>query len=345
MASLLTFAFTGQSQGVSVRIPNAGQSTVKSPLGQPTKSWAGVSGSACATVSATIATIVGRAVSKTSRKRSTRRSELHAFDPSQEVGAMAPFGYWDPLNLMREGFKNPTGEYKSQETFYWYRAAEIKHGRICMMAVLGLVAGEGFKWPGFEDIPGGVAALSTEAGGAGFGMIVLIAGIFELDLLKQDPSKEPGNFGDPAGWTRMDDWPGSSMQGNGSKFWDYNEEMRCKELAHCRLAMSGVITSLLLEYGGYDSDAQFNALKAGLLPDWMRLVAPVFVAGILLTVGYNDKRRFYVANDAGSLKPAYLGAAAAPMSLPEPVAPATPATGGSTGKGVLKKEGGKYRFS
>jgi len=310
MASSLTFALTGRHQGVvSVGIPNAGQSTVQSPLGQLTKNWAGVSGSTCATVSATIATIVGQAVSKTNRKRSTRRSELHAFDPSQEVGAMAPMGYWDPLHLMRDGFKNPTGEYKSQETFNWYRAAELKHGRISMMAVLGLVAGEGFKWPGFEDIPGGVAALSTEAGGAGFGMIVLIAGIFELDVLKQDPTKEPGNFGDPVGWTRMDDY--------GSKFWDYNEEMRNKELAHCRLAMSGVITCFLLEYFGFDSDSQFSFLQAGTLPTWMKFGLPA-LAGLWFTVLAGDQ--YYVANDSASSKPAYLGTSTAPMSLPEPAA-------------------------
>merc|ERR1711971_1035971 len=163
----------------------------------------GLSAGTCATVSATIATVVGRAVSKASRKRCPGSAALRAFDPSKEVGAMEPLGYWDPLCLMKEGFKNPSGAYKSEETFRWYREAELKHGRISTVAVLGLFAGECYKWPGFEDVPGGLAAMDTEKGGAGLGILFLIAGIFELDFWKQDASKEPGNFGDPVGWTRM----------------------------------------------------------------------------------------------------------------------------------------------
>lgn len=36
---------------------------------------------------------------------------------------------WDPLNLADE---------VSDETLDWYRAAELKHARICMLASLGL---------------------------------------------------------------------------------------------------------------------------------------------------------------------------------------------------------------
>jgi len=179
-------------------------------------------------------------------------SAVRTFDPSKEVGAMQPLGYWDPLDLMKEGFKNPTGAYKSEETFRWYREAELKHGRISMLAALGLIAGELCKFPGFQEVPGGFAALDTEKGGAGFGILFLVGGIFELDFWKQDASKEPGNFGDPAGWTR--DYGVV-----------YDTDLRNKELAHCRLAMCGVITSLLLESGGYDMSTQlsFASLRLG----------------------------------------------------------------------------------
>ena len=39
-------------------------------------------------------------------------------------------GFWDPLKL---------SENKDQETLEWYRAAELKHGRVCMLASAGLL--------------------------------------------------------------------------------------------------------------------------------------------------------------------------------------------------------------
>ncbi|CAM9937420.1 unnamed protein product [Phaeothamnion confervicola] len=43
-------------------------------------------------------------------------------------GASAPVGFWDPLSLAAD---------KSEETLSWYRAAELKHGRVAMLACLG----------------------------------------------------------------------------------------------------------------------------------------------------------------------------------------------------------------
>ena len=39
-------------------------------------------------------------------------------------------GFFDPLNLSRD---------KDDATLRWYRAAELKHGRVCMLASLGIV--------------------------------------------------------------------------------------------------------------------------------------------------------------------------------------------------------------
>jgi hypothetical protein len=283
-----------------------------------------MSGSACAAASATIAALVGRAVSKANRKRPA----LRAFDPTKEVGAMEPLGYWDPLSLMKEGFKNPKGAYKSEETFRWYREAELKHGRISMVAVLGLFAGECYKWPGFDDVPGGMAALDTEKGGAGVGILFLLAGIFELDFWKQDASKEPGNFGDPVGWTRMD--------GNYGDFWVYDTDMRNKELAHCRLAMCGVITSFLLEYGGYDTSVQFTSQTIG-LPGWIKFGIPA-LAGLWAVAASSNQ--FYIADDSALL----LGpsvAAPAPASLP--ASSAAPAQSSDSSE-VMEKVDGRFRF-
>ncbi len=39
-------------------------------------------------------------------------------------------GFFDPLRL---------SDSKDQATLDWYRAAELKHGRVCMLASLGIV--------------------------------------------------------------------------------------------------------------------------------------------------------------------------------------------------------------
>merc|ERR1719405_457554 len=74
------------------------------------------------------------------------------FDPSKQVGAMAPMGFFDPLGFSKVGDK---------EGFRNLRAAELKHGRVAMMAAVGAVAQHYIKFPGFEKVPAGLAAVTT----------------------------------------------------------------------------------------------------------------------------------------------------------------------------------------
>eukprot|EP00913_Durusdinium_trenchii_P014304 g13420.t1 len=77
-----------------------------------------------------------------------------------ELGVQAPVGYWDPLGLSADG---------DVEAFKRRRAVELKHGRICMLATIGYIVPEYFRWPGylspekglkFADMPHGIAAVS-----------------------------------------------------------------------------------------------------------------------------------------------------------------------------------------
>merc|ERR1711959_556856 len=103
-------------------------------------------------------------------------SPLRAFE--SELGVQEPVGFWDPLGLSADG---------DTATFKRRRAAEIKHGRICMYATIGYMVPEYFKFPGylspsaslkFADVPNGLGALSKLPllGGA---QIIAFCGVIE----------------------------------------------------------------------------------------------------------------------------------------------------------------------
>ncbi|CAE8675736.1 unnamed protein product, partial [Polarella glacialis] len=92
-----------------------------------------------------------------------------------------------------------------------------------MMAALGAVVQHYVKFPGFEDVPSGLGAVTTAPGTYGFAALFLVSGLLELAIWTQDDKKEPGNFGDPAGLNM------------------YNPEMRQKEINNGRMGMFSVI--------------------------------------------------------------------------------------------------------
>jgi len=177
------------------------------------------------------------------RRRRTARynaADLEAsspseFDPSTQVGAMAPVGFFDPL-----GFATPG----DQQNFNILRGAELKHGRVAMMASIGLVAQHFIKFPGFEKIPSGIGAINTQLGLVAFMALFAWSGVLETGAWRDDPSnlrKQPGDFGDPFG-IKM-----------------YNKEMREKEISNGRFAMISVTGILAAEIAtGKDAIQQFG---------------------------------------------------------------------------------------
>jgi hypothetical protein len=75
-----------------------------------------------------------------------------------EPGVIFPTGFFDPLGLSTKA---------SPEQFARWRTVELKHGRISMLAIIGYVVPEFFRWPGaidlhgtmFADIPNGIDAI------------------------------------------------------------------------------------------------------------------------------------------------------------------------------------------
>jgi len=67
------------------------------------------------------------------------RRNVMKMDAAELNGADREVGFFDPAGLSRG---------KSDETLAWYRAAELKHGRVCMLATAGIFHQQlGFTFP------------------------------------------------------------------------------------------------------------------------------------------------------------------------------------------------------
>ena len=105
---------------------------------------------------------------------------LAASELEDGIGAVAPLGYFDPL-----------GYIKDEETFIRYRAVERKHGRIAMVAVVGMLFHNAdIEFPGylskelgirFSDVPNGMNGLFSIPL-AGLTQIVFAIGVVELAI-------------------------------------------------------------------------------------------------------------------------------------------------------------------
>ena len=148
------------------------------------------------------------------------------------IGASAPVGFFDPLGLSKG---------KSEETLAWYRAAELKHGRVCMVAALGLwfaPSNAKFHWVPdtlFEE-QGGLSALnkvSSERPEAVLQILTAIAAVEVLSLFRA-PSGAAGDLG----WDPLD---------FKTKYPD-QAAMQLRELKNGRLAMIMTWGILAQEY-------------------------------------------------------------------------------------------------
>merc|ERR1711920_858689 len=113
-------------------------------------------------------------------------SPLRSFE--NELGVQAPVGFWDPLVLAADG---------DSDAFTRRRTTELKHGRVSMIACLGYIVPEYFKFPGFlspsaglkfEDVPNGLKALS-KVPFLGWAQWFIFCGLVDFGLYRADPSR------------------------------------------------------------------------------------------------------------------------------------------------------------
>merc|ERR1719282_793832 len=160
-------------------------------------------------------------------------SPLRAFE--SELGAQPPLGFWDPAGLSKDG---------DSVAYRRRRATEIKHGRISMIACLGYIVPEYFKWPGycspsqglaFADIPNGLAAFS-KVPSVGWAQMFLFAGLIDFGYLQYDPSRGPGDYKNAGVFGVLNGGVWGSIQSAEDRKKKLNAE-----LANGRLAMMAII--------------------------------------------------------------------------------------------------------
>jgi len=134
---------------------------------------------------------------------------------------MPPLGFFDPAGFSKVG--DETG-------FQKLRAAELKHGRVAMMAALGAVVQHYVAFPNFENVNTGFLAIQNPKGILGmFALTILCAGLEKPWDKASWEGKDGGNFGDPLG-LNMD-----------------SLEMRNKELGNGRFAMFAILGIIAAE--------------------------------------------------------------------------------------------------
>ena len=155
---------------------------------------------------AVLVSLIATAAAFAPAKQAATSSALKAFE--NELGAQPPLGFFDPLGIVADG---------DQEKFDRLRYVEIKHGRICMLGVVGyLVNAAGIYLPGdisydgtkFSDLGYGWDA-SFAVPVAGALQVLAFVGFLELAVMKDITGGEfVGDFRNGAfdlGWDSFDE--------------------------------------------------------------------------------------------------------------------------------------------
>jgi hypothetical protein len=135
--------------------------------------------------------------------------------PVQQEG-----GFFDPLNL---------SDGKDEDTLRWYRAAELKHGRVCMLATLGVVVqglGASLPNPIFQETNAfkAVGAIYEASPIAIWQILISISAVEVLCASIEPQFERPGDFG----WDPLNIRPKDEAQ---------LDDLQLKELKNGRLAM------------------------------------------------------------------------------------------------------------
>jgi hypothetical protein len=165
---------------------------------------------------------------KTAVKKSSSAEDL--------PGAFPPLGFWDPA-----GFSTDISEGR----LAYYREAELKHGRVCMLASLGLFTAERYHplFGGAIDVPGWEALKAVEltyfwpAVLALSGGVELVQGFSRFEMDGREKVLKEGLVAGDIGYDPL------GLKDTFSE----EDDIEGKELAHARLAMISTLGIILQE--------------------------------------------------------------------------------------------------
>mmetsp|Transcript_42093 Transcript_42093/g.111109 ORF Transcript_42093/g.111109 Transcript_42093/m.111109 type:complete len:286 (-) Transcript_42093:63-920(-) len=153
------------------------------------------------------------------------------FDPSKQLGVTAPMGFFDPAGFCKVG---------DEKGFRKLRIAEMKHGRVAMLASVGAVIQPMIQLPGFEKVPKGLSAFLYPPGTYGFVSLVLVCGAAELGAFSDGPNKDLDSIGDYGA-------KGNPLQLTVGATREEFETMRNRELNNGRAAMIATLGIIVAE--------------------------------------------------------------------------------------------------
>jgi len=179
----------------------------------------------------------------TSRTSSTMKMALGPLAQDM-VGSDLEWPEFDPV-----GFTNT----QNQAQIDWYRAAELKHGRVAMLASLGQIFQSFFHLPDpvFNQSGNPITALNQVYNERPLAFAQILLAIFACEALgafqQAKPGAEPGNLG----------WDPLNLRADNPELW---EKTQLRELKNGRLAMMAIAGMLVQEQlTGYGVIEQWNA--------------------------------------------------------------------------------------
>nr|AAB94637.1 violaxanthin/chlorophyll a binding protein precursor [Nannochloropsis sp.] len=152
----------------------------------------------------TVSTLMGAQAFMAPAPKFSRTRGVARMSFENEAGVTAPLGYWDPLGLSADG---------DVDKFNRYRAIEIKHGRVAMLAMLHtLITGAGVTLPGLvtagDGIPQSMPTALAPYSGAwaqGWAQVLIFCSALEV-LAPQKEDKIPGDVQpDTSAFAKLDD--------------------------------------------------------------------------------------------------------------------------------------------
>mmetsp|Transcript_16988 Transcript_16988/g.25115 ORF Transcript_16988/g.25115 Transcript_16988/m.25115 type:complete len:219 (+) Transcript_16988:68-724(+) len=147
------------------------------------------------------------------------------------IGSDIELPTWDPL-----GFTNNA----NPETIDWYRAAELKHGRVAMLAALGEIFQSFYHLPDpvFSESSKPWEALQQVYSERPLAVVQILLAIFACEVIGQAqqalPGQAPGNL----------NWDPLNLRSDDEETW---EKVQLRELKNGRLAMLAIAAFFVQE--------------------------------------------------------------------------------------------------